>query len=172
MPIQPRWGNALALLAAALTGYQLGGLRMTAASAPKDQSKILLETDRELDQATARSGEQGWLLYCADDAVLLPAGAGMVIGKEAIQKYLEPRFAAPGFSMRWEPIEAYVSGDLGYTQGISRTSRNGLDGKPIVGYGKYVTIWRKQRDGSWKLALDIGNSNPPPEAKPSPALPQ
>jgi ketosteroid isomerase-like protein len=63
------------------------------------------------------------------------------------------------------PIDAYVSGDLGYTYGVWKSSRPGEDGKPEVSYGKYVTIWRKQHNGVWRLALDIGNSSPAPEGK-------
>ena len=36
------------------------------------------------------------------------------------------------------------------------------DGKVVKHYGKYVTIWKKQADGSWKVAMDTGNSSPEP----------
>lgn len=39
----------------------------------------------------------------------------------------------------------------------------GKDGKPVVAYGKYNTIWKKQRDGTWKVVLDMGNSSPEPK---------
>jgi hypothetical protein len=39
------------------------------------------------------------------------------------------------------------------------------DGKPVVEYGKYSTIWKKQRDGAWKAALDMGNSSLKPAGK-------
>jgi ketosteroid isomerase-like protein len=67
--------------------------------------------------------------------------------------------------MRWEPVDAAASGDLGYTYGISKVTRSGANGKPQILYGKYVTIWHKQRDRSWKIAVDIGNASPPPPAK-------
>jgi ketosteroid isomerase-like protein len=31
------------------------------------------------------------------------------------------------------------------------------DGQPTTETGKYVTVWKKQKDGSWKVALDMGN---------------
>ena len=37
------------------------------------------------------------------------------------------------------------------------------NGVMIDTYGKYVTIWKKQQDGSWKIALDIWNSEDPME---------
>jgi ketosteroid isomerase-like protein len=35
----------------------------------------------------------------------------------------------------------------------------------VASYGKYVTIWKKQRSGAWRVALDIGNASPAPEPK-------
>ncbi|MBI4420961.1 MAG: DUF4440 domain-containing protein, partial [Gemmatimonadetes bacterium] len=49
-----------------------------------------------------------------------------------------------------------ASGDLGYTVGLFQSRRLDAAGKPVVGTGKYVTIWRKQADGSWKAMLDLG----------------
>ena len=67
--------------------------------------------------------------------------------------------------MRWEPVDGGVSGDLGYTYGVSKVLRARADGKPAVSYGKYATIWQKQRDRSWKVIVDIGNSSPAPAPK-------
>lgn len=156
---------SLAAIAAALIGYQLAGWRTTVASAARDEAKALIETDRAFDEATAKEGVDGWVSYFADDAVMLPAGSDIVVGREAIREFVRPRFEAPGFILRWEPVDARVSGDLGYTYGISRASRTGPDGKRVVSYGKYVTIWRKYRGGTWKVALDMGNNSPQPGAK-------
>jgi ketosteroid isomerase-like protein len=35
------------------------------------------------------------------------------------------------------------------------------DGKMVMDDGKYATVWKKQVDGSWKLAVDMFNSNMP-----------
>ena len=56
------------------------------------------------------------------------------------------------------------SGDLGYTYGTFEFRSKDKDGKPTVDYGKYTSIWKKQADGSWKVALDMGNSSPGTEA--------
>jgi ketosteroid isomerase-like protein len=51
--------------------------------------------------------------------------------------------------LTWTPVGAdiSVSGDLGYTYGNYEFSSIEKDGKPLVEYGKYSTIWKKQRDG-------------------------
>ena len=157
-----RWG---ALAGAALIGYLFGAWGPASASAARDPAKALMDLDREFDAATARNGVRGWLSYFAEDGIMLPAGGDAVAGKEAIKKYTEPRFQAPDFSLRWEPIDAYASGDLGYTYGLSKAVRAGADGTPVASYGKYVTLWKKQKGAGWKVALDIGNSSPAPAAK-------
>jgi uncharacterized protein (TIGR02246 family) len=165
MRFLPRLATTCAVASAALIGYHLGGWRTTTAAAARDEVKALLDTDRAFDEATAKLGVEGWVSYFADDGIMLPAGSNIVAGKEAIRKYVTPRFEAPGFSLRWEPIDARASGSLGYTYGISKASRAGADGKSVVSYGKYVTIWTRQRDGIWKIALDMGNNSPQPDPK-------
>ncbi|HPQ16330.1 MAG TPA: nuclear transport factor 2 family protein, partial [Bryobacteraceae bacterium] len=116
-------------IAAALIGYQLAGWRVTVASAARDRARELMEADRAFDEATAAEGAEGWLSFFADDAVMLPAGSDVVVGKKAIREFVQKRFSTPGFSLRWEPIDAYASGDLGYTYGVFKSSRTDSDGK-------------------------------------------
>jgi ketosteroid isomerase-like protein len=52
-----------------------------------------------------------------------------------------------------------ASGDLGYTYGTYEFRAVGKDGNPVVEHGKYTSIWKKQRDGSWKVVLDMGNAS-------------
>ena len=65
----------------------------------------------------------------------------------------------------WFPVYAIVSesGDLGYTWGYYRwTSRDdkAAPAPPIT--GKYLTIWRRDDSGRWKVMVDTGNQGPVP----------
>ncbi|HVX65898.1 MAG TPA: DUF4440 domain-containing protein [Bryobacteraceae bacterium] len=162
--MQRTLGRPAALAAAALAGYLVGAWNGNIASAAKDPTQELLEADRAFDAATSAQGLEGWVSSCAPDAILMPTGQNMIVGEKAIHDFVSKAFSSPGFAMRWEPVDAGVSGNLGYTYGVSKTTRTGSNGKPVVSYGKYLTVWRKQRDRSWKLALDIGNASPPPES--------
>jgi ketosteroid isomerase-like protein len=64
--------------------------------------------------------------------------------------------------LTWTPVGADISasGDLGYTYGTFEFRSKDKDGKPIIEHGKYTSIWKKQKDGSWKVALDMGNASP------------
>ncbi len=69
-------------------------------------------------------------------------------------------------ALSWEPKKAEVakSGELGWTWGTFELHTKDAEGKPVVRYGKYVNIWRKQKDGAWKVILDMGNASPAPTA--------
>jgi ketosteroid isomerase-like protein len=55
-----------------------------------------------------------------------------------------------------------ASGDLGYTYGNYIFKSKNKEGKVVTSYGKYISVWKKQKDSSWKVAVDMGNSIPEP----------
>jgi ketosteroid isomerase-like protein len=65
-------------------------------------------------------------------------------------------------TLTWQPMksDASASGDLGYTFGRYETAGKDKDGREVKGYGVYVTIWKRQLDGSWRFVLDGGNATP------------
>ncbi len=69
--------------------------------------------------------------------------------------------------MAWEPQKGEVaqSGDLGYTWGKYTVETKDKDGKPVKSHGKYLNVWKKQANGSWKVVVDIGNKSPSPDTK-------
>jgi ketosteroid isomerase-like protein len=102
--------------------------------------------------------------YYADDAVEVPNGAPLIQGKVEIAKgmgFLDDK----NNRLIWTPVGADISasGDLGYTYGTYEFHSIGKDGKPSIDYGKYTSIWKRQKDGSWKVVLDMGNASPVPK---------
>ena len=125
----------------------------------------LVRAEREFAKDAALRGTRAaFLAAIADDGVMFRA-SGPVNGKK-LWTDSPPR---PGL-LSWEPIYADVAraGDLGYTTGPWEFRPKGPDDKP-AGYGYFMTIWRKQPDGTWKFALDVGTENPAP-ANPPPSL--
>jgi uncharacterized protein (TIGR02246 family) len=120
--------------------------------------QAIMDADRAFAQATAAHGVDGWVSYFAQDGVQFPPG-GTISGHEAIREMMTPALANPTFSLTWEPVSARVSssGDLGYTIGRYESRVMGPDEQEVVATGSYVSIWRKQADGSWKVELDIGS---------------
>ena len=100
--------------------------------------------------------------YLAEDASGLYPGAGILNGKAAIKAAFAPYFADPNFSLTWESTRAMASkgGDMVYSQGTyTMTVTNPKTKKPITDKGKYLTIYTKQADGSWKVVADTFNSD-------------
>jgi ketosteroid isomerase-like protein len=127
-------------------------------AAPTEQ--VLLETDRAFARMAAQKGvAEAFHFYAAENAISLPAGAAPVHGRDAIRNLMAE---GPEGSLAWTPSGGGISrsGDLGWTWGNYEFRRQAPDTTPS--YGKYVTIWQRQHDGSWKYVLDGGNSNPPP----------
>lgn len=101
---------------------------------------------------------EGW----AEDAVMMVPGLSPLKGKEAIKAYVQAGLKMPGFSVRWEPLEVFVSdcGDMAYMIERNEMAVNDSLGNPIITYNKTVTIWRKEQDGSWKNVIDMWNEDP------------
>ena len=114
--------------------------------------------------AAAEKGAAGYMSFYAEDAVELPNGASMLLGKESIGKtrtFLDDK----NNQLTRSPVHIDVSssGDLAYSFGNYEFRSIDKDGKPSIEHGKYTTIWRKQRDGKWKVVLDMGNATPEPK---------
>jgi ketosteroid isomerase-like protein len=122
----------------------------------------LLQMEADFLKAATDRGSAGYMSYYAEDAVELPNGEALIKGKANIGKtmgFLDDK----NNHLTWKPEGADVSssGDLGYTYGTFEFSAVGKDGKPTVEHGKYTSIWKKQKDGSWKVVLDMGNGSSP-----------
>ena len=132
---------------------------------PKTGADTLRQLEADFMKAAADRGSQGYMSYYADDAAELPNGANIFQGKENIAKtmgFLDDKHN----SLTWTPVYADMaaSGDLGYTYGTYEFRSKDNDGKPAVSFGKYASIWKKQKDGSWKVVMDMGNSSPSPKS--------
>jgi ketosteroid isomerase-like protein len=130
-----------------------------AAKPAGDSAETLRQLEADFMKATAEHGSQGYLSYYADDAVEVPNGAPLIQGKVNIAKtmgFLDDK----NNHLTWTPVGADISasGDLGYTYGTFEFSTLSKDGKPVIDHGKYTSIWKKQKDGNWKVVLDMGNS--------------
>ncbi len=147
-----------------LTGFLPGTLPAGASTAIPEMNSdkaaaILLSVDQAFsDRATESDIPTAFLEYAADDAVMYRNGMEPVTGKKAIAALLS---GEAGARLVWKPLAADIaaSGDLGYTRGsFTYHTAAGEDGSPPKGpyQGYYVSIWKRQADGSWKWVFDSG----------------
>jgi ketosteroid isomerase-like protein len=124
----------------------------------------VLEAFVEAKQAAAAKDTESFVSFFANGASRFPPNAPRVTGNDAIREFVSEWFAAPGLAFSFpEPGSAEVSsaGDLGYTTGSYEGTVNDAEGNPVTSRGKIVVIWKKQSDGTWKVVLDIWNTDQP-----------
>ncbi len=104
-----------------------------------------------------------FIAVCADKDIMFPPNAPIVTGKEAIRAHLSEAFSRRDFAISWQTtkIEVSRSGDLAYSHGTYEVTVNDPEGNPVTDKGKWVTVWEKQPDGSWKVVIDIWNFDGP-----------
>jgi ketosteroid isomerase-like protein len=160
----PRAGRLAVIVT---VGLLVGLVGAPAVNAQPDARAADERAIREADLAWSKAGEakdlERLLSFFADGATELSPNAPMATGKEALRKVWSDYFASPGFAISWQPtkVEASRGGDLGYSIGTYLQTTRDAAGKPVIDRGKYVTIWKKQADGSWKVIADVFNSDLP-----------
>ena len=137
--------------------------RPTVSASPKDTAETLKQLEGEFMKAAIERGSVGYMSYYADDAVEVPNGHAVIVGKANIAEtmgFLDDK----NNRLTWTPVGADISasGDLGYTYGTYEFRSKDKDGKPVVDYGKYTSIWKREKEGNWKVVLDMGNASPKP----------
>ena len=125
---------------------------------------LLRKLEADFAKAVAEHGHDAFVSYFAEDGVELEDGGG--IKTRDLMRNEDPW--PSDLSLTWAPVKAEmaVSGDMGYTYGNYELRSKDKDGKMVTHYGKYASIWKRQKDGSWKVVLDMGNSSPAPNPHP------
>jgi ketosteroid isomerase-like protein/quercetin dioxygenase-like cupin family protein len=120
----------------------------------EQEREALMTLDREWS-ASVKDLDK-FMSYFAPDASVYAPGMPVVTGTGPIRDAMTEMSSAPGFSLEFAPTRADVSasGDVGYTIGTYQMNTTGTPEK-----GKYVTVWKKQSDGQWKVTEDIFNAD-------------
>ncbi len=128
---------------------------------PATGPDLLFQLEADFAHAVAVHGQAAFASHFAEDGVELENGGGITTKEEMRNAHAWPE----GTSLTWTPVKADMaaSGDLGYTYGNYVFRSKDEEGKTVTGYGKYTSIWKKQKDGSWKVVVDMGNSSPEPK---------
>jgi ketosteroid isomerase-like protein len=111
----------------------------------------ITETDLAFAKLAQAGASAAFEKYVAPDGATLGGGPGIAYG---------PRLAAAEFSafapgtINWAPqiVDAAGSGDLGFAVGPVMIRETPGSESRTVGY--YLTIWKRQADGSWKVVID------------------
>jgi len=118
------------------------------------------------DQFSTMAREKGLLAafqhFAAPDVAFIDTDPRQFRGPAAVLQRMGPD--KPGVSLQWSAYFTDVSDDgtLGYNYGRYELRSPGADGQPVVRNGWFLTIWKRQPDGSWRYVMDTGAPDRPP----------
>ena len=143
----------------------VAGVLLSASCRPAVDTNAIATELTQLDDAwsraaATRNADMVAAFYAAD-AIAYPPNAAIAIGQAAAKEVWASYFADSTFSISWKTEHAEVSnsGDLGFTAGTYEDSFRGPDGALVTERGKYLCVWAKQADGSWKATHDMWNAD-------------
>jgi uncharacterized protein (TIGR02246 family) len=141
---------------------------------PDSQTMTMAMPDYAKEEAAIRATNEEWkaavksrdaakvATFWSDDATIMFANQAPITGKKAILDYVTDAFKDPDFSVTWTTDKIVIAhaGDMAYEIGTARFTFR--QGKKVVNADNNSTVvWRKQSDGTWKAAVDMGTPTGP-----------
>ena len=120
------------------------------------------KTTAALLSAVNGSDLGGVLAVWSDDGVLMPPHHPSVRGRLEIEQYFTLLFAEIRFRFRFTLSRVHVCGDTAFehVEYVATASRL-AGGEDVDDVGKGLHVYRREPSGTWKLAMDIWNSDTP-----------
>jgi len=129
---------------------------------------------RAADEKAIRDLETAWVkefaardmdkivAHYADDGMVFLSNAPTMVGKDAFRAGMKDFLADPKFSLDLRTAKVEVSGDLAFSQGTYTVMGTDAKTKKVMTEtGRYVEVYKKQADGSWKIVEDINSPEAP-----------
>ena len=157
---------SLVIAAVLATGFGQASGRLASSQKNGPQALEALAAVERRFAAAAR--EEGWraafLQYFAEDSIALtpdPVSARERLKSRPVRPFSEEE-------LTWEPKagDLAASGELGWLTGPS-TFIDHTAAQPKPSYGNYLSIWKKQPDGRWRVFIDLGTTVPAPVSFPT-----
>jgi ketosteroid isomerase-like protein len=116
-------------------------------------------TQAEIDFAAAR-GVDAWVDAFGEEGMSIDAAGHVTHGKAAMRAMMAPVLAKVRLTWRPATTEVAPSGEMGFTFGPYEVIERDPQGHDkVVSKGTYMTVWRRQPDGTWKVAADLGSKD-------------
>lgn len=155
------------LLGAAVVALALGGCSKSGASTgannPDTIKQAIKADETKWNQQFKAKDTEGLADHYADDAYFVAPGVKPADGSTAIRQVYATASTDPAFQVSFasDKIDVAASGDLAYARGhFSEKYTDQKTGKVMAGSGSYVTVYKKQDDGSWKVVEDFAAADP------------
>ncbi len=134
----------------------LAGCKHAATDKSGDAKKEIAQTEKDFEKMAAEKGVAEAFAYYADSTAVMRGNEDSVItGKNAIKDiFVGDHFKNATVKWSADFIDAASSGELGYTYGKYRWEFKDSTGKITERKGIFHTVWKKQKDGSWRFVWD------------------
>ena len=122
---------------------------------------VLMDLERRFAADVATGGGKAFATWFAEDAVSLSNGRPALLGRGAVAD--SANWDPKTYQLTWTPAGARMgpSNDMGFTWGHYEGRSKDAHGEPVIVTGRYITIWKKLADGTWKVAMDASATEPP-----------
>jgi ketosteroid isomerase-like protein len=136
------------------------------ATFPEADTKAIRDASAGFQTAVRDTAWDTWANYYTSDAMFGPPNGPAVSGHDALVQFARTFPPTSGFTLRQVDVDG--RGDLAYVYGKYSWTLMLPQGQ-VPDSGKYIEVWRKQSDGSWKITRDVFNSDVPlPPTPPAP----
>ena len=168
-----------ALLGTAALAMTLGGCNKTTSAkgaSDPDSAKQAIQADQaKWSQQFKAKDTEALVDHYADDAYFVAPGVAGTEGSTPIRQIYADASTDPAFDVQLSvaKVDAASSGDMAYARGkFTEKYTDKKTGKVMTDSGSYLTVYKKQDDGSWKAvedfaAADPNSTKPVPPQKPA-----
>ena len=133
-------------------------------SANPDSVKQAIKADEtKSNQQFKDKNQEGLVGHYAGDAFFVAPGVKGADGSTAIRQVFANALTDPAFELHFssDKVDVARSGDIAYTRGkFSEKYTDRKTGKVMTDSGSYLTVYKKQDDGSWKIVEDFAAADP------------
>jgi ketosteroid isomerase-like protein len=149
------------LLAACSTSSSSDVPRSDSANVAQLRESVM-QADRDFNSDFAKRRVDGWVSWFDTAGVQVAPTGETPRGHDQVRAHMTKNFGDSTRILDWRPVMAEVSNDgsMAYTIGDWNFYVRGKDSATSAGSGRYLTVWRRQADGSWKVMADIGTQRP------------
>ncbi len=122
----------------------------------KIEQEELIKADKAWSLAAKTNDMEKLWSFWENDAIILMSADMTIKGIDQIKGFTTQARTDPNFEISWEVQGAEVSekADMGYTFGIGKVQRTSSTGEIISTTKPYLSVWKKQSDGTWKCIIE------------------
>ncbi len=151
-----RRGIALPLVVSATLGAACAHGPTVGANAPAEVRAAIEGNLRQFSAAMQRADAGAIASMFTEDAEYIVASSkGITTGRAAIEEAFRARFKAARFiDVVITTVSVQLEGDSAYETGTNRVTFQVGDTPQVTRTARYLTVWRRQQDGVWRIRVD------------------